>query len=165
MSLRKKITDRSARLGIMGLGYVGLPLAVEFGKAGFTTVGIDIDACRVDQIRAGTSYIQDVPEQEVSQLVSAGKLTATTDPSVLRRLDAVSICVPTPLRKTRDPDIQYTVDSTAKIRQHLHPGMLITLESTTYPGTGYHPAAAAGRGHGLLFGSLRAQVEAGGQGA
>jgi UDP-N-acetyl-D-glucosamine dehydrogenase len=135
MPLLEKILNRSAKIGIMGLGYVGLPLAVEFGKAGFHVVGIDIDTRRVDQIRAGTSYIQDVPQKEVSELVASGKLTATTDPAILRQLDAVSICVPTPLRKTRDPDIQYIVDSTAKIRATLHSGMLIVLESTTYPGT------------------------------
>ena len=119
----------------MGLGYVGLPLAVEFGKAGFRTVGIDIDSWRVNQIQAGASYIQDVPGAEVAELVSSGRLTATTDSSILRQLDAVSICVPTPLRKTRDPDIQYIVDATSRIREYLHPEMLITLESTTYPGT------------------------------
>lgn len=135
MSLREKILDRSAKVGIMGLGYVGLPLAVEFGKAGFQVVGLDVDSWRVGQIQAGASYIQDVPQKEVSELVSSGRLSATTDPSILRQLDAISICVPTPLRKTRDPDIQYIVDSTARIRQCLHREMLITLESTTYPGT------------------------------
>ena len=135
MALREKILDRSARIGVIGLGYVGLPLAVEFARAGYATVGIDVDAQRVDKIAAGRSYIQDVPASVVSDLVSTGRLKATTDYKVLKNLDAVSICVPTPLRKTRDPDIQYIADATAKIRECLHPEMLVTLESTTYPGT------------------------------
>jgi len=135
MALRDKILDQTAKVGVIGLGYVGLPLAVEFAKAGFTTVGIDVDPNRVEGLRSGKSYIQDVPDKELGSLISSGKLTGTTDYSVLREIDAVSICVPTPLRKTRDPDIQYIADATAKIRAHLHAEMLITLESTTYPGT------------------------------
>jgi len=135
MGLREKILDRSARVGVVGLGYVGLPLAVEFARAGFKVFGIDVDANRVSRILAGDSYIQDVPAKALGELVSSRKLTATTDYRVLREIDAVSICVPTPLRKTRDPDIQYIADATAKIRECLHKDMLITLESTTYPGT------------------------------
>ena len=119
---------------MIGLGYVGLPLAVEFARAGYATVGIDVDPKRVDRITAGESYIQDVPGSVVCDLVASGKLKATTDYKVLKNIDAVSICVPTPLRKTRDPDIQYIADATAKIRECLHPQMLVTLESTTYPG-------------------------------
>ncbi|NWG13901.1 MAG: nucleotide sugar dehydrogenase [Acidobacteria bacterium] len=135
MELREKIADRSARIGVIGLGYVGLPLAVEFAKAGFGAIGIDVDRARVGSICAGQSYIMDVPETELRGMVSAGRLSATTDFAALGDVDCVSICVPTPLRKTKDPDIQYVVDATARIRQHLHPGMLIVLESTTYPGT------------------------------
>ncbi len=135
MGLREKILDRSAKVGVLGLGYVGLPLAVEFAKAGFRVFGIDVDADRVSRILAGNSYIQDVPAKVLGELVSSRKLTATTDYRVLREIDAVSICVPTPLRKTRDPDIQYIADATSKIRECLHKDMLITLESTTYPGT------------------------------
>jgi len=135
MGLHEKILDRSARVGIIGLGYVGLPLAVEFAKAGYETVGIDVDARRVNDISAGRSYIQDVPEAELRSVVEGGKLTATTDCSVLKHVDSVSVCVPTPLRKTKDPDIQYIVDATARIKENLHRGLLIVLESTTYPGT------------------------------
>src|SRR6266571_4772470 len=120
MGLREKILDRSAKVGVLGLGYVGLPLAVEFAKAGFRVFGIDVDADRVSRILAGNSYIQDVPAKVLGELVSSRKLTATTDYSVLEEIDAVSICVPTPLRKTRDPDIQYIADATAKIRTYLH---------------------------------------------
>ncbi len=135
MGLRERILDRSAKVGVVGLGYVGLPLAVEFGRAGFMVYGIDVDDGRITKIREGQSYIQDVPQEALSELVSSGRLVPSSDFRVLREIDAVSICVPTPLRKTRDPDIQYIADVTAKIRECLHPGMLITLESTTYPGT------------------------------
>jgi UDP-N-acetyl-D-glucosamine dehydrogenase len=135
MGLLEKIEDRSARVGIIGLGYVGLPLAVEFARAGFRTVGIDVDAARVEQIRSGRSYIQDVADADLGAVTAGETFSATTDYRVLRDLDAVSICVPTPLRKTRDPDIQYIVDASTKIRECLHREMLVTLESTTYPGT------------------------------
>ncbi len=135
MSLRNKIQDRSANVGVIGLGYVGLPLAVEFGRAGYTVYGIDVDTDRIEKLRNGQSYIQDVPTAQVRELVAADKLVPTTDYHVLSRTDAVSICVPTPLRKTRDPDIQYIADATAKIRECIHPQMLVVLESTTYPGT------------------------------
>jgi UDP-N-acetyl-D-glucosamine dehydrogenase len=135
MALRDKILDRTAKIGVVGLGYVGLPLAVEFARAGYTVSGIDVDARRVDKLRSRQSYIQDVPEAEIVGFVGSGRLVPTTDYRVLKDIDAVSICVPTPLRKTRDPDIQYIADATAKIRECLHPQMLITLESTTYPGT------------------------------
>ncbi len=135
MELREKIANRSARVGIIGLGYVGLPLAVEFAKAGYDVTGIDVDRGRVDSICAGHAYIVDVPGTELSKVVTAGKLSATTDFAALGEMDCVSICVPTPLRKTKDPDIQYVVEATARIKHCLHPGMLIVLESTTYPGT------------------------------
>ncbi|HEY6214578.1 MAG TPA: nucleotide sugar dehydrogenase, partial [Vicinamibacterales bacterium] len=133
--LADKIANRSARVGVIGLGYVGLPLAVEFARAGFTTVGIDVDARKTDAVNQGTSYIPDVPTEEVARLVAAGKLRATTDASVLAELHTVNICVPTPLRKTKDPDMSFVVSAVENVAAHLHPGMLVILESTTYPGT------------------------------
>jgi UDP-N-acetyl-D-glucosamine dehydrogenase len=120
---------------VIGLGYVGLPLAVEFAHAGFRVTGIDIDEGRVRQLQRGSSYIPDVPTADVKALVRAGNLTATTDFSVLRRMDTVNICVPTPLSKQRDPDVSYIVSATEQVRKYLHAGMLVILESTTYPGT------------------------------
>lgn len=133
--LSRRIEKGTARLGVIGLGYVGLPLAVEFGKVGFEVHGIDLDERRVNQLRRGRSYIQDVPTREVRELVRAGKLVPTTDFTVLRRCDTVNICVPTPLSKTRDPDVSYIVAAAEQVARHLHRGMLVVLESTTYPGT------------------------------
>ncbi|PID56121.1 UDP-N-acetyl-D-glucosamine dehydrogenase [candidate division KSB3 bacterium] len=133
--LKKKIQDNTAKIGVIGLGYVGLPLAVEFGQAGFPVIGIDIDLRKVDAVNAGKSYIQDVPEADLEELVTQGMLRASSDFSVLREIDAVSICVPTPLRKSKDPDISYIMAAVQEIRNFLHPGQLIVLESTTYPGT------------------------------
>jgi len=130
-----KIRTRSARVGVIGLGYVGCPLAVELAKAGFPVTGIDLQKSKVDGINAGRSHIQDVPSRQIRELVKAKKLHATTDFSVIADLDAVSICVPTPLRKTKDPDMSYIVAACEEIAQYMHPGMLILLESTTYPGT------------------------------
>jgi UDP-N-acetyl-D-glucosamine dehydrogenase len=135
MALRERIQDRTAKVGVIGLGYVGLPLAVEFGRAGYPVYGIDVDERKVETLRARRSYVQDVSDSDVKELVAEGRLIPTTDYKVLNNIDAASICVPTPLRKTRDPDIQYIADATAKIRECLHPQMLVTLESTTYPGT------------------------------
>jgi len=134
-SLADKLASRTARVGVIGLGYVGLPLAVEFARAGFTTVGIDVDARKADAVNRGTSYIPDVPAAEVARLVASGTLRATTDPAALAGLDTVNICVPTPLRKTKDPDMSFVVSAVEKVAAHLHPGMLVILESTTYPGT------------------------------
>jgi len=117
------------------MGYVGLPLAVEFAQAGFRVTGIDLNETRVRQLVAGRSYIQDVPTADVRTLVRKGLLSATTDFSVLRRADAVSICVPTPLSKQRDPDVSYIVAAVEQVKRYVHPGMLVILESTTYPGT------------------------------
>ena len=133
--ISRKIEDRSAHLGVIGLGYVGLPLAVEFAKAGFKVVGIDIDEKRVRQLRQGKSYIQDVPADDVRALTRSGHLAATSDFSVLRRVDVVNVCVPTPLSKQRDPDVSYIVAASKQVARYLHPGMLVILESTTYPGT------------------------------
>jgi UDP-N-acetyl-D-glucosamine dehydrogenase len=134
-ALADKIRTKTARVGVVGMGYVGLPLAVEFAKAGYTVTGIDVQASKTDALNSGTSYIQDVPTSEVSELVRAGKLAATTDFSVIAELDTINICVPTPLRKTKDPDMSYVVSACEQIAKYAHPGMLVILESTTYPGT------------------------------
>ncbi len=133
--LAQKIKARKAQVGIVGLGYVGLPLAVEYAKAGFSVTGIDLSVSKVDRVNAGESYIADIRSEELKALVDAGKLRATTDFSVIAELDTVNICVPTPLRKTKDPDMSYIVAATQEIAQYFHKGMLIILESTTYPGT------------------------------
>ena len=134
-SLLEKIESRRARTGVVGLGYVGLPLAVELAKAGFHATGIDLDERKVTAIKEGRSYIPDVPTADVAALTKAGKLDATTDFAIVKELDTINICVPTPLRKTKDPDMSYIVSAVEAIAKHLHPGMLIVLESTTYPGT------------------------------
>jgi UDP-N-acetyl-D-glucosamine dehydrogenase len=134
-TLREKLRTRRARTGIVGLGYVGLPLAVELGKAGFHATGIDLDRRKVQAINDGRSYIPDVQTADVQALRAAARLDATTDFSVVRELDTINICVPTPLRKTKDPDMSYIVSAVEGVAKHLHPGMLIVLESTTYPGT------------------------------
>ena len=133
--LGEKIRAREARVGIVGLGYVGLPLAVEFAKAGFSVTGIDLSDSKTAQINAGESYVGDVPGATLAPLVRDGKLKATADFSVTRDLDTVNICVPTPLRKTKDPDMSFIVSACGEVAKYLHPGMLIILESTTYPGT------------------------------
>jgi len=133
--LADKIASRSARTGVVGLGYVGLPLAVEFTRSGFHTTGIDLDERKIDAINAGRSYIPDVATEDVARFRSAGLLDATTDFAVVTELDTINICVPTPLRKTKDPDMSYIVSAAESIASHLHPGMLVVLESTTYPGT------------------------------
>ncbi len=133
--LQNKIKTKKARVGVLGLGYVGLPLAVEFAKAGFDVVGIDVQQSKVDDFNTGHSYIKDVPDSVFSPLVKSGKLRATSDFSVIRTLDTIDICVPTPLRKTKDPDMSFVVAATEAIAQHIHPGLLVMLESTTYPGT------------------------------
>jgi UDP-N-acetyl-D-glucosamine dehydrogenase len=133
--LAEKIRSRTAKVGIVGLGYVGLPLGVEFAKAGFAVTGIDIGQAKVDQINAGRSYVLDVPTKVLGPLVDKGKLRATTDFSVISELDTINICVPTPLRKTKDPDMSYIDAACREIAQYLHPGLLVILESTTYPGT------------------------------
>ena len=135
LPLAEKIRTRTARVGIVGLGYVGLPLAVEFAKAGFTVTGIDISAEKVRRVNAGDSYVGDIPSATLAPLVDAGKLRATADFAAVQDLDTINICVPTPLRKTKDPDMSFIVSSCEEIAGHLHAGMLIILESTTYPGT------------------------------
>jgi UDP-N-acetyl-D-glucosamine dehydrogenase len=130
-----KIERRAARCGVIGLGYVGLPLALEFARAGFRVVGIDLDERKVQAIQDGRSYIVDVSDEEIARPVREGKFSATTDFSVISDLDTINICVPTPLRKTKDPDLTYVVSAVSEIRKYLRPGQLVILESTTYPGT------------------------------
>lgn len=130
-----KVKDRTARVGVIGLGYVGLSLAVEFAKAGLQVTGIEIDPEKVKQLQAGESYVQDVKPYEVKGLIADGKLIVANDYYPLNELEAVSICVPTPLSKTKDPDISHIAAVTQEIVRYLHPGQLIVLESTTYPGT------------------------------
>ncbi|MDD2806436.1 MAG: nucleotide sugar dehydrogenase [Elusimicrobiales bacterium] len=133
--LNKLIHGRKAAIGIVGMGYVGLPLAMEFGKGGFSVTGFEVDAQKVRDLKAGVSYIGDVPTSEVAALSKKGLLTATLDFSQLKKMDAVIICVPTPLRKSKDPDVSYIVASVQEARKYLRRGQLIILESTTYPGT------------------------------
>ena len=130
-----KIKDRTACVGVVGLGYVGLPLAVEFAKAGFKVIGYDLSERVVTQLNEGVSHIQDVPSSDVARQVEAGKLEPTADESRLAEMDVVLIAVPTPLSKTRDPDMTFVLASSDAIARNCHPGMLVVLESTTYPGT------------------------------
>jgi UDP-N-acetyl-D-glucosamine dehydrogenase len=136
-ALEEKIVSRQARVGIVGLGYVGLPLAVEFAKAGFRVTGIDLSPSKVAKINAGESYIADIDQGVFKSLVDAGKISASSDFGVISDLDTVNICVPTPLRKTKDPDMSYIVSACQQIAKYFHKGMLVILESTTYPGTTY----------------------------
>ena len=133
--LQTRLNDKTARVGVVGLGYVGLPLLVEFARAGYEAVGFDLDSRKVSAIGDRRSYIPDVPSSDVAELSASGRLRATTDFAELAALDSVNICVPTPLRKTKDPDMSYVVAAVETIATHLHPGLLVILESTTYPGT------------------------------
>ncbi len=134
-NLKEKITDRSAKIGIIGLGYVGLPLSSEFGYAGFRVTGIDIDKKRVESLNKGMNYISDVDDEKFGKLVRNGTFKATTDFSCIKELDALSICVPTPLNKLKDPDVSFINNVLSQVSKFLHEGLLIVLESTTYPGT------------------------------
>ena len=133
--LSEKISSKSIRAGVIGLGYVGLPLAVEFAKTGVAVVGFDVDREKIDSILRGESYISDVDSEAVSRVVSDGTLVATTDFSQLAAVDTINICVPTPLRKTKDPDLSYIIKAVEQIAAYLRPGQVVILESTTYPGT------------------------------
>lgn len=134
-TLHERITTRQARIGIIGVGYVGLPLAVVFAQAGFRVTGFDLSAERAATINNGISYIEDIPSSTLASLVHQGLIDATTDMSRLKDMDAISVCVPTPLSKTRDPDMSAVLQAASDIAHHLRPGQLIVLESTTYPGT------------------------------
>lgn len=131
----KLIAEKRARIGVIGLGYVGLPLIVEFCLKGFEGIGFEVDEHKASEINAGRSYIVDVPGENVQKCVESGKLSATTDFSKLAACDAIIICVPTPLRKTKDPDMSYIMSAGGEIQKYLRRGQLIILESTTYPGT------------------------------
>ncbi len=133
--LLDKLKNKTARIGVVGLGYVGLPLAVEFAHAGFHVTGLDIDQRKVDKLNAGESYIQDIPTSVLKPLVDSGLLDATTDFSKIRDLDTINICVPTPLSKAKDPDMTFVNSAVQSIAENFGPGKLVILESTTYPGT------------------------------
>jgi UDP-N-acetyl-D-glucosamine dehydrogenase len=134
-ALIHKLKDRTAVVSVLGMGYVGLPLAVVFAEAGLKVIGIDPVQEKVEMLNRGESYVMDVPSETVARLVKEGRLEATTDFSVLAQADAVSICVPTPLRKTGDPDLSFILNATDDLAKYVHPGMIVVLESTTYPGT------------------------------
>ncbi len=134
-SLKRKIRKRDATIAVIGLGYVGLPLAVEMAKSGLNVYGIDVNAEKVEMVNKGRSYIQDVSHRDLRTVTRKRRLVATTDFAVLRDSDVIDICVPTPLRKTKDPDISFVIDAVEQIAKYLKPGQLVILESTTYPGT------------------------------
>src|SRR3989338_7687718 len=134
-TLKSKILKKKIKVGIIGLGYVGLPLAVSFARGGYKTYGIDIDRDRVARLNRGESYILDVPASEIIRAKREKTLAATADFSVIKELDAVIICVPTPLNKTKEPDVSYIVSAVGNIKKYMKRGQIIVLESTTYPGT------------------------------
>ncbi|MCX7001819.1 MAG: nucleotide sugar dehydrogenase, partial [bacterium] len=150
--LEQRIQNKTARIGVVGLGYVGLPLAVEFARAGFRVTGIDVNADKVARINRGENYIQDVDDETLRALVKAGTLTATCDFQAARQLDAVSICVPTPLSKTGDPDISFMLDARDALLPHIKPPLLFVLESTTYPGSTQELIVAPFEERGLVIG-------------
>jgi UDP-N-acetyl-D-glucosamine dehydrogenase len=135
MNLIERLKRREGRVVVIGIGYVGLPLVVEFAQAGFHVTGYDKDERKVASLKRGVSYIEDIPTEVLEPLVAAGKLTASTDESVMKDADAVIVCVPTPLNKTKEPDISFIVSATDAIVRHIHDNMVVVLESTTYPGT------------------------------
>jgi UDP-N-acetyl-D-glucosamine dehydrogenase len=133
--LGRRIDAREARIGVIGLGYVGLPLAIEFVRAGFTVTGFELDASKVAAIQEGTSYVEDVPGDLVAEARESGRLTATSDTSALSSCDVINVCVPTPLTRTKDPDVSFIAQALEEIRKRIHAGQLVILGSTTYPGT------------------------------
>ncbi len=135
IELLEKINSKQAKIGVIGLGYVGLPLAVELAKKGFTVTGLEVDSKKVENINNKKSYIGDIQTKDIAELVDAKKLCATTNFKAISKLDVIIICVPTPLRKSKDPDVSYIVSATKEIKENLQNGQLIILESTTYPGT------------------------------
>ncbi|HET9957120.1 MAG TPA: nucleotide sugar dehydrogenase [Polyangiaceae bacterium] len=135
MGLLEQFSAKQGHIVVVGVGYVGLPLVAEFVREGFQVTGLDYDARKVELLSQGESYIRDVPSSDLAAHAKSGRLRATADPAVLREADAVIVCVPTPLNKTKDPDMRFIVDAAEQIQKHQHPGMLVVLESTTYPGT------------------------------
>src|SRR5437763_15669495 len=133
--IKKLIGDKRARVGVIGLGYVGLPLAVEFARRGFPAIGFEVDAKKAEAINRGDSYIGDITSEVLADVVRAERLRATTDFDALSACDCIIICVPTPLRKTKEPDISYILAAASEIQKRLRRGQLVILESTTYPGT------------------------------
>lgn len=134
-ALETKIREKSLRVAVMGVGYVGLPLAVEFARAGFFVLALDQDPARVAALKSGRSYIRDVSDAELAPHLESERLRATSDPQSLEHADAVVVCVPTPLNKTKDPDLRFIAAAAEQVARHQHPDMLVVLESTTYPGT------------------------------
>jgi UDP-N-acetyl-D-glucosamine dehydrogenase len=134
-TLINKLQEKKAKIGILGMGYVGMPLAVVFAEKGFTVLGIDPDKRKLEAFEKGVSYIRDVSSETINRLKAAGKLSMSADFTSLAQMDAVSICVPTPLRKTGDPDMSFIVSATEQLAKYVHKGMVVVLESTTYPGT------------------------------
>ena len=151
--LREKIETGSARISVVGLGYVGLSLAVELAKAGLVVRGIDLDLERVNRLNRGESYLVDVPAESLAPLVAGGRLTASTDFDEAATADALIICVPTPLRKTKEPDISFILSAVESLLPHLRPGQLMVLESTTYPGTTEEVVQPKIEGAGLVVGT------------
>ncbi|CUS98342.1 nucleotide sugar dehydrogenase [Candidatus Kryptobacter tengchongensis] len=133
--LRRKILKKEAKIGVVGLGYVGLPLAVEYASKGFTTIGIDIDKSKVERLNKGENYILDVDSEKLRKLVKSGKLSAVDDYSCVDTLDVIFICVPTPFKENKDPDISHILNATENIAKKLRSGQIIILKSTTFPTT------------------------------
>ena len=152
MNLERKIEEKEARICVIGLGYVGLPLAVEFARLGFPVTGLDVDEERVSAINRRQSYIQDVDDADVAEAVQAGYLSATGEYDVLEEMDVIFICVPTPFTKTKTPDLSYVVAATQEITPHLKAGQLVILQSTTYPGTTEEDVLPILEGSGLVAG-------------
>ena len=151
-SLEEKIEDKSAKVGIVGLGYVGLPMAVAFSDAGFSVLGFDVQQERVDLVNQGKSYVADVSSERLSDVLANEVLEATADQSRFREVDAICICVPTPLTKTKDPDLSCVIRESEEISKHLRPEQLVVLESTTYPGTTREVLLPVLEGSGLKAG-------------
>ena len=152
MSLYNKIKNKEARIGVIGLGYVGLPLAVQFAKTGFNVTGIEVDNKKIEAINNGDNYISDIDDSLFLDLVNKKRLQATNDTSIIAKLDAISICVPTPLSKVNEPDVSYIIDAVNAIKTYLHKELLIILESTTYPGTTREVILSTMEESGLIVG-------------
>ncbi len=134
-NLSEKIANKTARIGIIGLGYTGLPLAIEFFKSGYHIVGFEVDQSRADKVNSGETYIKDIKNEDLSRIVNSGRLSATTDFSLIKDIDVIQICVPTPLTAAREPDMSFVIAATKSIAENLKKDQLIVLQSTTYPGT------------------------------